>query len=139
CGISYCLFSLLCVTLSKARTREKVDRPFAPPVSILKPLCGMDPHAYASLRSHCMQDYPEFEIIFGIADPADEIVPTVEKMIAEFPGIPIKVVHCPQQLGTNLKMSNLVQMLPHARHEFLLINDSDIQVPADYLRRVIAS
>jgi ceramide glucosyltransferase len=120
------------------RHRDKAGTTFAPPVSILKPLCGLDPHAYTSLRSHCTQDYPAFEIIFGVADPADEILPTVEKVRAEFPDVPIKLVHCPQQLGTNLKISNLVQMLPHARHELLLINDSDIQVPNDYLRRVLA-
>src|SRR5215471_14954888 len=138
CGIFYCFFSLLCVVLFGSRNREKMDTGFAPPVSILKPLCGMDPHAYASLRSHCTQDYPAFEIIFGVADPNDEILPTVERLMAEFPAVPIKLVRCPQQLGTNLKVSNLVQMLPHASHELLLINDSDIQVPDDYLRRVVA-
>src|SRR5215831_3304869 len=137
CGVFYCLVSLLCAVLFGLRHREKADAAFAPPVSILKPLCGLDPHAYASLRSHCTQDYPAFEIIFGVADPDDEILPTVERVKAEFPGVPIKLVHCPQQLGTNLKISNLVQMLPHARHELLLINDSDIQVPRDYLRRVL--
>jgi len=137
CGIFYCLFSLLCVVLFGPRNREKMDTGFAPPVSILKPLCGMDPHAYASLRSHCTQDYPAFEIIFGVADPNDEILPTVERVMTEFPAVPIKLVRCPQQLGTNLKISNLVQMLPHARHELLLINDSDIEVPDDYLRQVV--
>jgi ceramide glucosyltransferase len=138
CGIFYCLFSLLCVALFGLRNRQKIDIGFAPPVSILKPLCGMDPHAYASLRSHCTQDYPEFEIIFGVADDDDEILPTVERVMTEFPAVPIKLVRCPQQLGSNLKISNLVQMLPHARHELLLINDSDILVPDDYLRRVVA-
>ena len=138
CGILYCVVSLLCTVSFALRHRDKAGMPFAPPVSILKPLCGLDPHAYASLRSHCTQDYPAFEIIFGVADPADEILPTVEKVRAEFPDVPVKLVHCPQSLGTNLKISNLVQMLPHARHELLLINDSDIQVPSDYLRRVLA-
>jgi ceramide glucosyltransferase len=137
CGLFYCLFSLLCVTLFGLQNRKKVDAGFAPPVSILKPLCGIDPHAYASLRSHCTQDYPAYEIIFGVADDDDEILPTVEKVMAEFPAVPIKLVRCSQRLGTNLKISNLVQMLPHARHELLLINDSDIQVPDDYLRRVV--
>lgn len=111
---------------------------FTPPVSILKPLCGMDPHAYTSLRSHCIQNYPVFEIIFGVADPADAIIPIVKQVMAEFPAVHMKLVHCPDQLGTNLKISNLVQMLPHARHEFILINDSDIHVPDDYVRRVVA-
>jgi ceramide glucosyltransferase len=98
----------------------------------------MDPHAYQSLRSHCAQDYPEFEIIFGVADSNDDIIPAVRRLIAEFPLIPITLVHCPQRLGSNLKVSNLIQMLPCAKHEFLVINDSDIEVPEDYLRRIIA-
>jgi ceramide glucosyltransferase len=138
CGIFYCLVSLACAVSFGMRRRDSGSTAFAPPVSILKPLCGLDPHAYTSLRSHCMQDYPAFEIIFGVADPADEILPTVEKVRTEFPDVPIKLVQCPQQLGTNLKISNLVQMLPHARHKLLLINDSDIEVPDDYLRRVVA-
>src|SRR5215813_9111302 len=137
CAIFYCLASLLCAVSFGLRHRDKTGTAFSPPVSILKPLCGMDPHAYASLRSHCTQDYPAFEIIFGVADPNDEILPTVERLMTEFPAVPIKLVRCPKQLGTNLKISNLVQMLPHARHELLLINDSDIEVPDDYLRRVV--
>src|SRR5215831_4071735 len=137
CGIFYCLVSLRSAVSFGLRRRERADTAFTPPVSILKPLCGLDPHAYTSLRSHCMQDYPAFEIIFGVADPVDEILPTVERVRAEFPDVPIKLVHCSQQLGNNLKISNLVQMLPHARHELLLINDSDIEVPDDYLRRVV--
>jgi ceramide glucosyltransferase len=98
----------------------------------------MDPHAYESLQSHCVQDYPIFEIVFGVADSNDEIIPVVRKLMSEFPSIPIKLIHCPQQLGSNLKVSNLIQMLPNARHEFLVINDSDIKVPRDYLRQVAA-
>jgi ceramide glucosyltransferase len=98
----------------------------------------MDPHGYESLRSHCVQNYPEFEIIFGVADLDDEIIPAVQKLIVEFPRIPIRLIHCPERLGSNLKVSNLIQMLPSAGHEFIVINDSDIKVPADYLQRVIA-
>src|SRR5215813_6057641 len=103
CAIFYCLASLLCAVSFGLRHRDKTGTAFSPPVSILKPLCGLDPHAYASLRSHCMQDYPAFEIIFGVADPVDEILPTVERVRAEFPDVPIRLVHCSQQLGNNLK------------------------------------
>jgi len=137
-GIGYWLFALRCAISFRSQSIDLRKANFKPPVSILKPLCGMDPHAYQSLRSHCVQVYPEFEIIFGVADSNDDIIPAVRKLIAEFPQIPITLVHCPQRLGSNLKVSNLIQMLPSAKHEFLVINDSDIEVPKDYLRRIIA-
>src|SRR5215471_17758817 len=99
CGIIYSLFSLWCVASFRPRRLKELSA-FTPHISILKPLCGLDPRAYDSLRSHCVQDYPAFEIVFGVADPADEILPTVEKVRAEFPDVPIKLVQCPQQLGT---------------------------------------
>lgn len=138
CGIGYSLFTLWCAVSFPSRKIDSADAGFAPPVSILKPLCGMDPHAYESLRSHCVQEYPAFEIIFGVSDPADEIIPAVQRLMTEFPQLPIRLVHCPERLGTNLKISNLIQMLPHARYDYLVINDSDIEVPGDYLKRVIA-
>ena len=138
CSLGYCVFCVWCAVSFRRPGLEMGTTEFTPAVSILKPLCGVDPHAYTNLRSHCTQDYPVFEIIFGVADPADAIIPIVEKMMAEFPAVPMKLVHCPEKLGSNLKISNLVQMLPHARHEFILINDSDIRVADDYLRRVVA-
>src|SRR5262249_16827124 len=96
------------------------------------------PHAYESLRSHCTQDYPNFEIVFGVADSSDPIVPEIEALMREFPAVPIKIVVCSRVVGMNFKVSNLVQMLPAAKHPYLLINDSDLCVPPDYLRRVTA-
>ena len=109
-----------------------------PPVSILKPLKGTDPDIYESFRSHCMQDYPEYEIIFGVADPHDPAVPAVEQLQKEFSGYPIRLVVCPENLGPNVKVSNLEQMLRVARYDYLIVNDSDIRVEPDYLRRVTA-
>src|SRR5216684_4951927 len=109
-----------------------------PPVSILKPLKGTDPDIYESFRSHCLQDYPEYEIIFGVSDPADPAVASVRQLQRDFPERPIKLVVSPNILGANVKVSNLEQMLPAARHQHLIVNDSDIRVDGDYLRRVIA-
>ena len=109
-----------------------------PAVSILKPLKGTDPEMYESFRSHCLQDYPAYEIIFGVSDDHDPAIEMVERLREEFPQRDIQLVHCHQNLGSNTKVSNLAQMLPHARHEYLLVNDSDIRVPADHLRRVLA-
>jgi ceramide glucosyltransferase len=111
---------------------------FMPPVSILKPLRGFDRELFRALSSHCRQDYPEFEIIFGVAEAGDPALEAVKQLRAEFPGVPMRTVVCPEKLGTNLKISSLIQMLPSARHEHVLVNDSDILVPQDYLARVMA-
>jgi ceramide glucosyltransferase len=109
-----------------------------PPVSILKPLKGIDPEMYENFRSHCLQDYPEYEIIFGVSDPDDPAIKLVEQLKSEFPQNPIRLIVCPRQLGTNTKVSNLAQMLPEARYDYLVVNDSDIRVEPNYLRRLLA-
>ena len=98
----------------------------------------MDPSIYDSFRSHCLQDYPEYEIIFGVSEGHDPAIAVVEQLQREFPARAIQLVVCPERLGTNLKVSNLVQMLPHARYEHLIVNDSDIRVAPDYLQRVVS-
>jgi ceramide glucosyltransferase len=109
-----------------------------PAVSILKPLKGVDPQAWESFCSHCEQDYPQFQLIFGVSDATDPVVDLVHKLQAKYPNLAIELIVCDRLLGTNIKVSNLVQMLPTARHEILLVNDSDIRVPKDYLRKVVA-
>ncbi len=114
-----------------------LDTPL-PPVSILKPLKGVDPEIWENFCSHCEQDYPEFQLIFGVSDPADPAIEVVRKLQAKYPNLTIELIVCDRILGTNIKVSNLAQMLRAARHEILLVNDSDIRVPPDYLRKVIA-
>ncbi|MBZ5655511.1 MAG: bacteriohopanetetrol glucosamine biosynthesis glycosyltransferase HpnI [Acidobacteriia bacterium] len=109
-----------------------------PPVSILKPLRGVDPQIWESFCSHCEQDYPEFQIVFGVSDPNDPAIEVVRRLQAQYPQRQIELIACQRILGANIKVSNLVQMLPAARHEILLVSDSDIRVPEHYLRRVIA-
>jgi ceramide glucosyltransferase len=144
CGIG---FYLLCIWSARDYLGHKrkfarvtgADGAFAPAVSILKPLRGTDPQMYESFRSHCVQDYSEYELIFGVSEADDPVVPLVERLQKEFPNQSIRLLVCSQQLGMNVKVSNLVQMLPLARHGYVLINDSDIRVPRDYLRRVMAN
>jgi ceramide glucosyltransferase len=125
---------------ARARDRRTQQRSAhdLPPVSILKPLKGTDPEIYQSFRSHCLQDYSEYEIIFGVGASDDPAAASVEQLQREFPGVGIQLVICPEILGANRKSSNLAQMLPHARHSYLIVNDSDIRVEPDYLRRVVA-
>ena len=107
------------------------------PVSILKPLKGVDPEIYECLRSHCVQDYPEYELIFGISDTGDPAVPLVKRLQQEFPNCPMQLVVCSQNLGSNTKVSNLAQMVASAHFDHLIVNDSDIHVDPEYLRRVV--
>ena len=111
---------------------------FTPTTSILKSLRGTDRGMYEAFRSHCLQDYPEFELLFGVSDPQDPAIAEVERLQREFPGRNIRLIHCPKQLGANGKISTLSQMLPHATGTIFLINDSDITVQPDYLRKVAA-
>jgi len=108
------------------------------PVSILKPLKGTDPEMYESFRSHCLQDHPEYEIVFGVSDPADPALQLVERLKSEFPQRAVRSMICTKNLGANTKVSNLAQMLLEAKYECVLVNDSDIRVQPDYLRRVTA-
>ena len=124
------------------RSRESVAQSagsFLPSLSILKPLKGVDPEMYESFRSQCLQDYPQYEIIFGVSDADDPAIEIIKKLHVEFPrpGM-ISWVVCPEVLGTNVKISNLAQMLRLAKYDHLIVNDSDIRVERDYLRRVIA-
>jgi ceramide glucosyltransferase len=109
-----------------------------PPVSILKPLKGIDPQIWEAFCSHCEQDYPEFQLIFGVSDPDDPAVALVRRLQEKYPSRQIDLLVCARDLGTNRKLSTLAQMLPAARHEILVVNDSDIRVAPDYLRRVVA-
>lgn len=143
CGIVYNLLCLwaakkfLAARRTQAAQNRQSDGP-APPVSILKPVRGIDPEMYASLRSHCLQDYPAYEIIFGVHEAADPAIELIEKLKTEFPQASIRFQAFPRALGANIKVSNLAQMAPLAAYEYLLVNDSDIRVEPDYLRRVMA-
>ena len=130
-------FALISFLAGRQERSASLDRSF-PPVSILKPLRGVDPEIWDSFCSYCEQEYPEFQIIFGVSDPDDPAIEVVRRLQAKYLNRQIELVDCRQILGANVKVSNLVQMLPAARHEILLVSDSDIRVPKDYLRRVIA-
>ena len=108
-----------------------------PPVSILKPLKGTDPEMYYSLRSHCLQDYPQYEILFAITDPNDLAITVVERLMKDFPNRAIRLVRCEKVLGANGKVSSLAQMTAMAKYDWLLVNDSDIRVEHDYLHRIV--
>ena len=137
-GLGYYLLALWCARDFLA-TRSQRPSLFHPPVSILKPVKGLDPQMYASFASHCRQDYfSEYEILFGVSSMDDPAVAAVKQLQAEFPQCDIRLILCPETRGANGKVSNLSQILPHARYDYLLINDSDIQVAPQYLSNIMA-
>jgi ceramide glucosyltransferase len=140
-GLAYLLLSLWSEWRFLRRRRHSEERPesdFTPPVSILKPLRGTDREMYESFRSHCLQDYPRYEILFGVSSAEDEAVADVERLQREFPAHDIRLVVCGPASGTNAKVSNLARMMREAKYDFIAVNDSDIRVQPDYLRRVVA-
>ncbi|RDK08718.1 bacteriohopanetetrol glucosamine biosynthesis glycosyltransferase HpnI [Cupriavidus lacunae] len=108
------------------------------PVSVLKPLCGAEPRLYENLATLCRQRHPSFQLVFGVRAADDPAIAVVERLRRDFPACDIALVVDPQVHGTNLKVSNLINLFAQARHDVLVIADSDIAVPPDYLARVTA-
>ena len=121
---------------TKARRRALPD--FSPPVSILKPLRGVDFASYENFSGYCRQDYPDYEILFAVSDETDAAVPLVRRLKAEFPDRDIRLFVCVKQPGANRKVNSLALLAREARHEFLAFSDGDIRVGPQYLREVIA-
>jgi ceramide glucosyltransferase len=110
-----------------------------PGVTILKPLCGVEPRTYECLRSFCDQSYPTFQIVFGVADPADPAVCVVERLQTEFPQRDLRLVVDRRQHGSSRKVSNLINMMSVASHELLVMSDSDVRVNIDYLEQLVGA
>ncbi len=110
-----------------------------PPVTLLKPLHGDEPMLEAALASNLMLDYPDYQIVFGVARADDPALVVVERLRARFPDRDIAVVIDPQRHGANGKIGNLINMLPSAKHDILVIADSDVHVAPDYLTRIVAA
>ena len=136
-------FSLTCAysgwEFFTRRRREDVPSPdWTPAVTILKPLKGLDPQLYENLYTFCRQQYPRFQIVFGVADRRDPAVALVRTLQREHPALDIDLIIDGRLYGTNDKVSNLINMYRSAKHDILVLSDGDIRVPPDYLRRVVA-
>ncbi|WP_397448017.1 bacteriohopanetetrol glucosamine biosynthesis glycosyltransferase HpnI [Pseudomonas sp. NA-150] len=107
-------------------------------ISVLKPLYGTEPRLYENLRGFCLQNAVQYQLVCGVREADDPAIALVQRLRDEFPQLDIELVVDPTVHGANLKVSNLLNMLPRARHPWLVLADSDISVPADYLARVTA-
>jgi ceramide glucosyltransferase len=110
-----------------------------PPVTILKPLYGDEPLLDAALSTVCTLGYPEYQVVFGVSSADDTAIPVVRRLQSRFPGRDLTLVVNPTRHGPNLKVGSLINMLPAARHEILVIADSDLHVRPDYLDRLVAA
>lgn len=123
--------------LSRARSANKDTPDEFPPISILKPVDGADPGFYENIRSHALQDYPNFELLFGAADAADPALDPVRRLAREFPHLRIEALVCDCSGPGNRKVQRLERLAQEARFEFLLVNDADIRVDQNYLREAV--
>ena len=136
-GICYYVASL-CAAASFFSNSVAQAGSYFPPVSVLIPLCGQDFEAIDNFSSFCRQEYPDYQIVFGVRDSCDPVIAVVRDLMVKFKQVDIQLVISAERIGENLKVSNLQNMLSRAKHEYLVIADSDVRVGPDYLRTVIA-
>ncbi|MBV9749456.1 MAG: bacteriohopanetetrol glucosamine biosynthesis glycosyltransferase HpnI [Acetobacteraceae bacterium] len=136
-GLVQGAFSL---ALARRFTRSPAAVPrVRPPVTVLKPLHGDEPLLEHALASLCIQDYPALQLVFGVQDPADLALHTVDRLRARYPALDVSVVVNAAQHGLNRKVSNLINMYPVAKHDLIVIADSDIHAEPGYLDQLVAA
>src|SRR5262249_12949893 len=135
--LAYYVFALQTARSFRGRAQVRGDD-FTPPVSVLKPVRGLDRHTLEHFVSFCRQDYPDYEILFAVAEDDDPAIPVIRQLVADFPDRAIRLIVGISALGPSSKVSKLCRLAREARHDLLVVSDSDITVPKDYLRMVVA-
>jgi ceramide glucosyltransferase len=121
-----------------SRERRRTLPQYAPSVSLLKPVKGVDFATYENFSSFCRQDYPDYEILFAVNDDSDPAVPLIQRLGREFPACRIRLISGAAPIGANRKVNNLIALLREARHEIIVLTDGDVRVTPNYLREVVA-
>jgi ceramide glucosyltransferase len=134
----YYLFAIVAALRFFFRERKKVLCAFKPPVSVLKPVRGVDFASHENYVSFCKQDYPEYEILFCVNDLNDPAVPLIRNLMAEYPKQSIRLLSDAAQIGSNRKVNNLALLAREAKHELLVQSDGDVRVGPNYLRELVA-
>jgi len=134
--MSYAIIACLAVRARRAPQAHKLTA--LPPTTILIPLCGAERDLHQCLRTFCEQPCRDLQIVFGVRDPHDPALGAVRRLQREFPRLDLQIAANPAQHGTSAKVSNLLNMIPLARCDYLVIADGDVRVPPDYLQGVIA-
>src|SRR5690242_16155163 len=140
CGSVYALLCMWTVFRFRSTAHPMAVSPFAewPPVTILKPVCGLEKDLGKNLRSACIQEYPIFQVVFSVQRPDDPAIPLLKDIQREFGVERVTVAIEAYDAGPNGKINNLIGGLKHARHEVLVISDSDVQLRPDYLKTIVA-
>jgi ceramide glucosyltransferase len=137
--LAYYVVSILAAArFFRVRRSVSASSEFTPPVSILKPIYGLDRETYENYASFCLQDYPDYEILFCVGDTQDPAVPVIQKLIEDFPDRAIRLLVGSDTLGVSDKVNKLCRMSREAKHDVLIVSDSDVRVDAEYLRAVAA-
>ncbi len=137
CGLAFCYQVVAILAMLRHLSRRDPSASRMPGISILKPVRGLDPGFCDAIRSHALQRYPDFEILFGAADAQDPAATQIRRLQAEFPNLAIRLIHA-TTAAPNGKVGVLIDLAAKARHDILLVNDSDIRVPEGYLQDVAA-
>src|SRR5579863_3937828 len=120
------------------RGQDAVPSGFTPPLSILKPIYGLDRETYENYASFCLQDYPDYEILFCVSDDQKPAIPVIAELARNFPERTIQLIVGSEPLGVSDKVNKLCRMTRAAAHEIVVVSDSDVRVGPDYLRAIAA-
>ncbi len=135
-SLLYIMFAIDRVAAFRMRLQDTAPNGHLPAVTVFKPICGMDPELGINLRSFCDQDYPTYQVLFGVRDWQDPAIQVIEELIAEFPERDFKLVVDDRNVGNNYKVGNLTNMYRWAKHDIIVVSDSDIRVGRSYLRTI---
>jgi ceramide glucosyltransferase len=133
-ALCYGIFSLVCA--GRFFSRVKLKQGALPPVTVIKPVKGLDAESFENFASFCRQEYPAYQLVFAVASADDPVIPVLERLIREYPAVAIDLVVDGRIHGPNYKVCNLINAYSLARHDIIVISDSDIRVGPAYLREV---